>query len=79
MGFCVGIVALPLGIVGMVYSSQVKDKFNRADLAGAQDASAKAKLFSIASLVVLGVSILLAIILFVVMFVVVAASAGNNF
>ena len=38
---------LPLGIVSIVFASQVNSKFAAGDVAGAQDASAKAKQFAI--------------------------------
>ena len=38
---------LPLGIVSIVYASQVSSKFSAGDVAGAQKASEKAKQFAI--------------------------------
>jgi hypothetical protein len=37
---------LPLGIVAIIFSAQVNSKLAAGDLAGARDASAKAKMFS---------------------------------
>lgn len=42
---------LPLGVVGIVYAVQVESRYNVRDFAGAADASAKAKKFSIAALI----------------------------
>jgi len=42
---------LPLGVMGVVYASQVKAKLAVGDVAGAQAASGKAKLFSILGMV----------------------------
>jgi hypothetical protein len=46
---------LPLGVVGIVYSVQVESRYNVRDFAGAANASAKAKNFSIAALIAGGV------------------------
>jgi interferon-induced transmembrane protein len=54
---------LPLGIVSIVFSTQVNSKYAAGDLAGAQAASRKAKNFAIWSAVVgvVGTVILVAI------------------
>jgi heme/copper-type cytochrome/quinol oxidase subunit 2 len=57
---------LPLGIVSIVFSSQVNTKYSVGDLAGAQAASEKAKKFAIwsavAALVVIVIYVLFAVV-----------------
>jgi DNA-directed RNA polymerase subunit RPC12/RpoP len=43
---------LPLGIVSLIYSSQVTSKYDRGDFAGAMEASENARKFAVASAVV---------------------------
>lgn len=56
---------LPLGAVGIYYSSQVESLWYRGDYPGAQDASDKAKNLAIASVVVSAAFILLYFVFFV--------------
>ena len=56
---------LPLGAVGIYYSSQVEGRWYRGDYAGAQDASDKAKNLAIASAVVFVALIILYFVFFV--------------
>jgi predicted secreted protein len=44
---CSSIITLPLGIASIVFSAQVNNKWALGDVAGAQEASAKAKKFAI--------------------------------
>lgn len=37
---------LPLGVVGIIFSAQVNSKLAQGDIAGARDASSKAKMFT---------------------------------
>lgn len=53
---------LPLGAVGIYYSSQVEGRWYRGDYAGAQDASDKAKNLALASVIV---SVALVVLYFV--------------
>jgi hypothetical protein len=53
---------LPLGIVSLVYSSQVTSKYDRGDYAGALEASENAKNWAIASAVSVVALVALAII-----------------
>ncbi len=43
---CTGFFSLPLGIASIVFSTQVNSKWAQGDVAGAQDASEKAKKFA---------------------------------
>lgn len=43
---------LPLGVASIVFAARVNDKYHQGDVAGAQEASRKAKKFAIASAVV---------------------------
>lgn len=64
---------LPLGVVSIVFATQVNNKYAVGDLAGAQDASRKARNFAIAS-AVSGVVIL---VLWVVLVLVARSSNGT--
>ena len=50
---------LPLGVIGIVYASQVKAKLAAGDYAGAAAASSKAKTFSILGIVLGGIAIVI--------------------
>jgi hypothetical protein len=56
------VLALPFGIISIVYSTQVNTKWNAGDVAGAQNSSKKALQFAIVSgavgLVLYGISFL---------------------
>lgn len=65
---------LPLGIASIVFAAQVNSKYSAGDIAGAQDASRKAKQFAIWS-VVAG---LIVVALYVVFFVVAIVSGTNT-
>lgn len=67
---CIGLV---LGIVGIVFSSQVKSKYALGDYAGAQNASNTAKVLFIVNLVLT----ILAVLGWVVYFVFVVSLVGN--
>jgi hypothetical protein len=54
---------LPLGIVSIVYASQVNTKWAMGDVAGAQESSRKAKQFAIWSAAAIGVLIVLYVII----------------
>jgi Interferon-induced transmembrane protein len=54
---------LPLGVVSIVFATQVNSKYQAGDLTGAQEASKKAKLFAMISAGVGVVVIIIAIIL----------------
>ncbi|XP_071851942.1 proline-rich transmembrane protein 1-like [Apostichopus japonicus] len=58
---------LPTGIAAIVFSSRVKDLFNRGDVDGAQDAAAKAKKLSLISLVIGLILITISVILNITM------------
>jgi predicted secreted protein len=53
---------LPLGVVSIVFSTQVNSKWALGDVAGAQDASAKARKFAIWSAVTWAILIVLYLI-----------------
>ena len=44
---CLTLFALPLGIASIIFSTQVNTKWSKGDVAGAEGASRKAKLFAI--------------------------------
>ena len=56
---------LPLGVVSIVFAAQVNGKWNSGDVAGARDASAKARTFALWSTII-GVVVGLLYIVFVV-------------
>jgi len=60
---CIGLI---LGIVAIVYATQVDSKYNLGDYAGAESSAKSAKTFSIISLVVDGIGILINVIYMVV-------------
>ena len=57
---------MPLGIVGVIFATQVNGKVASGDMAGALDASKKAKLFSYLALG-LGIGFILIYIIFLVL------------
>jgi hypothetical protein len=57
---------LPLGIVSIVFSTQVNNKWALGDVAGAQDSSVKAKKFAIWSAIATGIVVVIWVILLVV-------------
>ena len=61
---CFGLI---LGIIAIVYSTQVDSKYNLGDYIGAQSSSKNAKTFSIVSFVVTGVGLVISIIYYAVM------------
>ena len=66
---------MPLGIVAVIFATQVNGKVAAGDLAGAADASKKAKLFSF---IAIGLG-LLAVLLYVIWIVlIVGLSAAGN-
>lgn len=64
----------PLGIASIVFSTQVNSKWALGDVAGAQEASAKAKKFATWSAITWAV----VVVLFVLFFVVLAGMSSNN-
>lgn len=56
---------LPLGVVSIVFAAQVNSKYSAGDVAGAQEASEKAKKFAIWSAIA-GVIVIVLYIIFVV-------------
>lgn len=54
---------LPLGVVSIVFSTQVNSKWAMGDVAGAQDASKKAKQFALWALIV-GVVVEIVVVIF---------------
>jgi lipopolysaccharide/colanic/teichoic acid biosynthesis glycosyltransferase len=63
---------LPLGVASIVYSTQVNSKFAMGDLAGAQEASRKAKQFAIWSAAAIGI-----IVIVYIVFIIIIAIAGS--
>ncbi|XP_038052855.1 proline-rich transmembrane protein 1-like [Patiria miniata] len=53
---------LPLGVVGLIKSNDVRNRFRFGDIAGAEQASREAKTFSLAGLIIGIVALVLAII-----------------
>jgi hypothetical protein len=64
---------LPLGVVAIVFASQVDSKWNAGDVNGAMEASRKAKLFSMISA---GIG-LVGIVLYVILVVLGAAASST--
>lgn len=60
---CLGLI---LGIVAIVFATQVDSKYNLGDYAGAESAAKNAKLFSIIALVLDGIGIIGSIIYMVI-------------
>jgi len=65
---------LPLGVVSIVFSTQVNSKWALGDVAGAQEASAKAKKFAIWSAIAWAV----VAALYLIFFVLLARSGAGN-
>jgi len=65
----------PLGVVGVIFAAQVNGKVAAGDIAGAQDASKKAKMFSFIALG-LGLVVIIIYVLWIVL--VVGLSAAGN-
>lgn len=65
LGLC-GCFGLILGIVAIVFATQVDSKYNLGDYVGAESSSKNAKLFSIISFAVTGVMIILNIIYYAI-------------
>ncbi len=65
---------LPLGIVSIVFSTQVNSKWALGDVAGAQEASAKAKKFAIWAVIAWAI----VAVLYVLFFVVIAGMSSNS-
>ena len=68
----------PAGIAAIIFSTQVNSKVTAGDIAGAQDASKKAKMFSYIGLGVGIVWIILVIIYVVFVIGLAALSAGSH-
>lgn len=66
---------LPLGVASIVFSTQVNSKWAMGDIAGAQDASEKAKKFAIWSAITSVVLGVLAFIVWIIFFVMLASSS----
>jgi len=65
---------LPLGVVSIVFSTQVNGKWALGDVAGAQDSSAKAKKFAVWSAIAWAI----VVVLYLIFFVVLAGMSSNN-
>ena len=65
---------LPLGVVSIVFSTQVNSKWALGDVTGAQDASAKARKFAIWSAIAWAI----VVVLYVIFFVLLAGMSSNN-
>jgi len=65
---------LPLGVVSIVFSTQVNSKWALGDVAGAQDSSAKAKKFAVWSAIAWAI----VVVLYLIFFVVLAGMSSNN-
>ncbi|UBU16964.1 CD225/dispanin family protein [Nonomuraea gerenzanensis] len=70
---------LPLGIVAIVKSSQVNQKWQIGDFAGAQQAAEEAKTWWKRSLIIGAIGIGLLIIAYVLFFVILAASVSTTY
>lgn len=58
---------LPLGVVSIIFSTQVNTKWGQGDYAGAQESSRKAKNFAIYSVIAAAVLAVLYVLFFVVL------------
>ena len=63
----------PLGIPAIIFAAQVNSKFSQGDYAGAEDASKKAKMWSMISLIA---GLVIGVLYFLLMMV--GAIAGNS-
>lgn len=61
------ICCLPLGIPAIIFATQVNSKVAAGDIAGAQDASQKAKKFAIIGLILWGVCVILYVLVFLIL------------
>jgi|SRR6266513_2044082 len=68
----------PLAIVAIIFATQVNSKVAAGDMAGAEDASKKAKLFSYIALGIGILEIIFAIIYVVFVIGIAALTAGGN-
>jgi len=68
---------LPLGIVSIIFSTQVNSKWAMGDYAGAQDSSRKAKNFAIYAVIGSFVAVLLYVLLVVVLGIASSTSTSN--
>ncbi len=68
----------PLAIVAIIFATQVNSKVAAGDMAGAEDASRKAKLFSYIALGIGILEIIFAIIYVVFVIGIAALTAGGN-
>lgn len=66
---------LPLGVASIVFSTQVNSKWALGDVAGAQDASEKAKKFAIWSAITSAVGAVLGFLVWIIFFVLLASSS----
>lgn len=69
---------LPLGVVAIVFASQVNGKYYAGDYAGAQDSSRKARLWSLWS-TILGVLLWLVIVALAVVGVLVGSTTSTSY
>jgi uncharacterized membrane protein YozB (DUF420 family) len=68
---------LPLGVVSIVFSTQVNTKWAMGDVAGAQIASEKAKKFAMWSAIIWAILLVVGVVVWV-LFVVVLATSSNS-
>lgn len=68
MGLLFGWISTILGIVGIIFSAQAKNRYEQCDYAGAESSARVAKIVNIIGLVILGLAILLVIALFGLIF-----------
>jgi len=68
---------LPLGVVSIVYSTQVNSKWAMGDIAGAQDASAKAKKFAIWSAIAQAIAAVLGFVIWLVFAVLLTTNSDS--
>lgn len=66
---------LPLGVVSIVFSTQVNTKWAMGDVAGAQIASEKAKKFAMWSAITQAILVVIVVVLYVAFFGLLAASS----
>ena len=68
---------LPLGVVSIVFSTQVNSKWALGDVAGAQIASEKAKKFAMWSAITFFIVLVVVILVWVLLFVLLASSSNS--
>ncbi|WP_375002111.1 CD225/dispanin family protein [Aeromicrobium sp. CTD01-1L150] len=68
---------LPLGIVSIVFAAQVNDKWHAGDVAGAQEASGKARQFALWGTII-GAVLIVAVIAIYVVVIAIAISTGSS-